>query len=540
MRFLRISAPLVVLSVLACGQPSDDVAQTPPAEPATAEIDWFDGTVQEAFDKAAAENKPIFLYWGAVWCPPCHYLKEKIFTRPEFVEQSRAFVAVYLDGDTERAQAWGDKLGTFGYPTVIVMNPQGQEVVRMSTDVPVEEYNRVLESALAKLRPLPEVLEETLAATPGEADPESLRLLANHSWGQDAAFDFEGREAFDTFSALYAATPDSMPIEKSRFLGLMLDEATHPSGDEADAEPFFEPDQLPGLRRAVEALLADPEQRNSNVYFVCFSPRETIELLEPVAGEGRDSLMQTWAEAGAKLENDESLPVTERLYGINVRIELARMRAGEPAEGEEPPPLPPEVLDHLRERIAWANEAVTGEGELQGVMNTMANLLEDAGLLEETETLVLERMDDTEAPYYYMSWMADLREEAGDAPGAIDWSRRAWESSRGPYTRFQWGSGHVQTLMRLAPEDTEAIESTSLAVLDELLPLDDAFSHRNQRRLERLEASYREWAEDAQRRAAVDRIRDHVRAACDRWPDDRGEDSARNRCEAFLTEDHDA
>ncbi|HEX5788520.1 MAG TPA: hypothetical protein VFY03_10090, partial [Woeseiaceae bacterium] len=32
---------------------------------AAAGIDWFDGTVDEAFAAAARARKPVFLYWGA-------------------------------------------------------------------------------------------------------------------------------------------------------------------------------------------------------------------------------------------------------------------------------------------------------------------------------------------------------------------------------------------------------------------------------------------------------------------------------------------
>ncbi|HXU54481.1 MAG TPA: hypothetical protein VN744_03550, partial [Casimicrobiaceae bacterium] len=33
-------------------------------------IAWQKGDVDAAFASAMAQNKPVFLYWGAVWCPP--------------------------------------------------------------------------------------------------------------------------------------------------------------------------------------------------------------------------------------------------------------------------------------------------------------------------------------------------------------------------------------------------------------------------------------------------------------------------------------
>ena len=42
--------------------------------------------------------KPVFLYWGAEWCPPCHDLKAHVFSRSDFQQKLRQFVPVYLDG----------------------------------------------------------------------------------------------------------------------------------------------------------------------------------------------------------------------------------------------------------------------------------------------------------------------------------------------------------------------------------------------------------------------------------------------------------
>ncbi|HJW54817.1 MAG TPA: thioredoxin family protein, partial [Burkholderiaceae bacterium] len=70
-----------------------------PAAHVSAGIEWHKGDVDSAFALARARNKPVFLYWGAVWCPPCNQVKATIFNRQNFIERSRSFVPVYLDGD---------------------------------------------------------------------------------------------------------------------------------------------------------------------------------------------------------------------------------------------------------------------------------------------------------------------------------------------------------------------------------------------------------------------------------------------------------
>ena len=142
-------------------------------------------------------------------------------------------------------------------------------------------------------------------------------------------------------------------------------------------------------------------------------------------------------------------------------------------------------------------------------------------------------MGETTAPYYFMSWLASVKKNAEEPEEALLWYRKAYDSSRGRYSRLRWGSTYLRRLIEIAPEDGETIEAASLEILDELLGHDDAFAGGNHSRLGSLGKAYENWNENGAHDESVDRIRQHVHDACERYPDE-VEDSQRSRSVAFL------
>ena len=140
MKNSTLAAPLGLIAaavlLAACSKaPETPAAPAVPAKPAAAEpaahaktaghdeagIAWKNATndaeVDAAFALAKSESKPVFVYWGAKWCPPCNQVKATLFNRQDFIERSRAFVPVYVDGDSPGAQKLGARFKVSGYPT---------------------------------------------------------------------------------------------------------------------------------------------------------------------------------------------------------------------------------------------------------------------------------------------------------------------------------------------------------------------------------------------------------------------------------------
>src|SRR5947209_6474674 len=152
-----VLASALVLSAPAC-------ARAPDAHSGIAwQVASSDAEVDRAFALARQEGKPVFLYWGAVWCPPCNQVKATLFSRPDFVERTRAFVPVYVDGDKPGAQKVAARFKVSGYPTMVVFKPDGSEITRLPGEVDPERYLLTLAAGLNAEVPVKELVKRGLA-----------------------------------------------------------------------------------------------------------------------------------------------------------------------------------------------------------------------------------------------------------------------------------------------------------------------------------------------------------------------------------------
>lgn len=86
--------------------------------------------------QAAAENKAVLVeFTGSDWCPPCKALRKNVLTTPAFNEYAnKNFVLVELDfpnskpqtpAEKQKNNAWSKQYNVNGFPTILVMDPQG-------------------------------------------------------------------------------------------------------------------------------------------------------------------------------------------------------------------------------------------------------------------------------------------------------------------------------------------------------------------------------------------------------------------------------
>jgi thiol-disulfide isomerase/thioredoxin len=484
-------------------------------------IEWFAGDVDAAFAAAKSTNKPVFLYWGAEWCPPCAQIKTTIFSRREFQERSRLFVPVYLDGDTPSAQKYGERFGVVGYPTMILFQPDGTEITRLPGGVDVARYARILDVALADARPVSDIL--AAARSGGAVTSNDWKLLAYYSWSTDNGHVLPPDQELATFRALANRCPAELPAECARFFFDYLGAVADASGP---GKPALDGLERADARRKLLAMLPSPAVQAGNVDNLLYGPKDAIGVLSSDGTPERAQLTRAWSDALSQL-GGKAMPLSaaEELLRVRARVILAKLDAPDA-------PLPPALLDEARQAVARADAATPAGYPRQAAINAAANLYWEAGLDAEASTLLTAELDKSKSPYYFMLDLADLAEKAGRKQEAVDWLARAYAGAKGPATRFQWGYNYLVGMLEMTPEDVQGIERAGLSVLGELDGSPDAFYQRTRMRLEQLDTKLLEWGKAGEAAKVLDSLRARTSEICRKLPE---KDAGRASCEKFLT-----
>jgi thioredoxin-related protein len=515
----RCAAALLVL-LAACSRPGEGgaPAATLAAAPSKAGIAWryaaSDVDVDAAFADARQLGRPLFLYWGAKWCPPCNQLNATLFNRNDFIERSRAFAAVYIDGDSPGAQKLGARFKVRGYPTMVLFNAKGTELTRLPGEVDAAQYTQVLTLAMNVQRPFAELLDEARAGGKGLSAAD-WRQLAFYSWETDAHQVLAKADLPALLASLAEACPSEHAEASTRLLLKAL--AVRPQG---------QPPETAKVERVL-GVLAHAAQARTHMDVLGNSAAEIVRALSAAGSATRKPLLSGFDIALRRLEADASLSRADRLTALFARVELARIDQPKDSAVTLAAPL----LTELREHIARADREITDGHERQAVIPFAGYVLQQAGMLNESDALLTANLAKSHSPYYLMSELASNAKKRGDKAGALRWSAEAFDKSVGAATRLQWGASHVGTLIELAPLDEAAIEKAALRLLNEAADQPDAFYERSARSLQRLGSRLQGWNKDGAHAAVLRRLQARVDALCAALPSG---DAQRGVCEALL------
>jgi thiol:disulfide interchange protein DsbD len=113
--------------------------------------EWIVNDIDEAFAKAAAEDKPVMMDFYADWCVACVELDHKTYNQPEVLLRSEKFVNLKLDftEQTDGTKAITRRYDVKGMPTVIFFDSQGTELERFVGFKPAGGVIDIMDRVLA-------------------------------------------------------------------------------------------------------------------------------------------------------------------------------------------------------------------------------------------------------------------------------------------------------------------------------------------------------------------------------------------------------
>ena len=447
---------------------------------ATGKIAWQDGAragaMDAAFAQAAAGRHPLFLYWGAAWCPPCNRVKAEIFARDAFAERMRRLVPVYLDGDAVGAQALAAQYQLRSYPTLVLFTPDGREITRLPCELDGELFVAALDVALRAASTATQSLQAALSSERAlAADPWSL--LAHYSWDTDEGRLLGSRDPAATLTALAQACPQA---DAAARLSLHAQVA---AGRVDDAP-------------ALLAMFADARLARANMDILGNSG---INLIKS-ASEGRAALVAALSAAARAWADDCWLGAPDRLTALRLQMRLTRL--GAPAAG---------LAEQLGQQVAAMVAESSDPYERHTLVNTAVSALHDAGLPQQAEALLLAELPRSHSPYYFMLSLAAGAKRRGDTAGVLDWYQQAAATATGPATRLQWGTTYLSSLIDLSPQDSARIDAAADALLRDIAAASgaaDAFEQRNLTQMRRAAAKLAELPQPGPQASALSRTID--------------------------------
>lgn len=507
-----VAASLILMAPLALAPASAAVPTTKGG------IQWVaassDAEVDKAFAMAKQSGKPVFLYWGAVWCPPCNQVKATLFSRADFVERSRAFIPVYVDGDKPGAQKVASRFKVSGYPTMILFRPDGSEVTRLPGEVDPERYLLTLAGGMNAQVPVKDLVQRGLSRQP--LTPEQWRLLAYYSWDTDEQQVLKTSELAKSLSDLSAAAPADLGQVKDRLMMKAIAARAKASNvDKAvvDADRAF-----------IQRVLANADEARALGELLIYYAGPAVKYAE-TAPEARAALATKWDAALARMLEAGTLSRGDQMDAWDSRVEMWK-------HIDRTEKLSRERQQVVAKEVAKVVTQTTDKFERQAVVPSAAGVLTAAGLFEESDAMLKAELSRAVAPYYHMLGLASNAKKRGDKAVALQWYEQAWKKSEGPATRIQWGSTYVREIADLAPNDVARMSSAVSSIFSGLEPKGETFFERNQRSLQRIAKKLGDWqGSDPTRQQVVAKAKAQLAQTCSKVP---AKDAGRANCEAVF------
>ncbi len=157
---------------------------TPKAAAKPRAIQWRE-SYPKALEEAARTTKPILADFEADWCGWCKKLDRETFGNAEVIKLVETFF-VPVRIDTDHQPKISAKFEVKGLPTILLLNPGGKEIKRLSGFRPAEKFLSELRQTIKSAAALDE-LRKAAEKNPGDLDSVRAWARATFASGNSTA-----------------------------------------------------------------------------------------------------------------------------------------------------------------------------------------------------------------------------------------------------------------------------------------------------------------------------------------------------------------
>ncbi|MEM9916494.1 MAG: thioredoxin family protein [Bacteroidota bacterium] len=114
-------------------------------------IEFFQGSWEEALEKARKEEKPVFVDAYAEWCGPCKRMARTVFTNEVVGEfYNKYFINLKIDIEKAPGQQFAAKYPVTAFPTLYYINSEGKVLINTKGARNVDQFIELGRKALDK------------------------------------------------------------------------------------------------------------------------------------------------------------------------------------------------------------------------------------------------------------------------------------------------------------------------------------------------------------------------------------------------------
>ena len=404
--------------------PSSDAVEVP-------ESTWS-MSVDASLSRAKTDRRPVLIYWGADWCPPCNTLKSAVFEHPKFTEDTEGWVKIYIDGDSANAQKWGEGFKIVNYPTVLMLNAAGTEIIRFHETASYEEFSRRLHYTEQSTESFTQLIQKALGGEATESDWKVLVQGARDHYQAEGLYD---ELLIDKLVPILERCPrlDTIPCNALEYaiIAASFETASH---DETALNALQTIAWLDTWARLVEA----PERANHYASYFHWVPRNLISRLELFEAPERiaiqlPALMKTFHDIFV----DPTIPLAQRHNSGLALYQLSKAVF---------PDRPPQELWIQ----SWFN-LLTENTDLSSkrlLIPTLAKILAREGRDHEIEPLVNQFLSDDPTAWYHFYKLARSAVKREEYDVALTLLQKTWNRATGRSSVLQVVSRSATLLLK--------------------------------------------------------------------------------------------